>query len=272
MPIDPGLQRAVLDWIEGDPDPATRAELESLLDREDEAALAERMGGTLAFGTAGIRGAVGAGPNRMNRAVVIRTSRGLADYLASSRPASGAVVVGFDGRLSSRAFAEDTVGVLAGAGIPVHYFPEAAPTPLVAYAARVLGAAAAVVVTASHNPPQDNGYKVYDANAAQIIPPVDAGIAAAIDRVGPAVSVPRVEDALAGASRLARPVEASLASRYVEEVLALRPLVPADRRLRIVYTPLHGVGRPLFERVLRPAGFADLHVVAEQAEIGRAHV
>jgi phosphomannomutase len=266
MSIEHELRRATRDWIAGDPDRATRSELRALLDAGDEAALADAMGGTLAFGTAGIRGTVGAGSNRMNRAVVIRTTRGLADYLAATRPGTGPVVVGFDGRLSSRAFAEDTVGVLVGAGIPVRYFPEVAPTPLVAYAARVFGATAAVVVTASHNPPRDNGYKVYDANAAQIVPPVDAGIAAAIDRVGPAVSVPRLEGALAGASDLARPVEPSLASRYVEEVLALRPAVAADRRLRIVYTPLHGVGRSLAERVLRPAGFADLHVVAEQAE------
>ncbi|HUU61111.1 MAG TPA: phospho-sugar mutase [Acidimicrobiia bacterium] len=266
MPIDDALRRAAEEWIAADPDPATRAELRSLLAVGDQAALADRMAGTLAFGTAGIRGAVGAGSNRMNRAVVIRTTRGLADYLAATRPGAGPVVVGFDGRLSSRAFAEDAVGVLAAAGVPVRYFPEVAPTPLVAYAARVLGASAAAVVTASHNPPQDNGYKVYDANAAQIVPPADAGIAAAIDRVGRAVDVPRVEGALAGASDLARPIEASLTARYVEEVLALRPSIPADRRLRIVYTPLHGVGRVLAERVLRTAGFADLAVVAEQAE------
>jgi phosphomannomutase len=158
------------------------------------------------------------------------------------------------------------VGVLAAAGLPVRYFPEVAPTPLVAYAARVLGAAAAVVVTASHNPPRDNGYKVYDANAAQIIPPVDAAIAAAIDRVGPAISVPRVEGALEGASGPTRPIGPEVAAGYVEEVLALRSAVPADRRLRIVYTPLHGVGWQLAEEVLRRAGFADLHVVPEQAE------
>ncbi|HSQ37872.1 MAG TPA: phospho-sugar mutase, partial [Acidimicrobiia bacterium] len=139
MPIDDALRRAAEEWIAADPDPATRAELQSLLDEGAEVALADRMAGTLAFGTAGIRGAVGAGSNRMNRAVVIRTTRGLADYLAATRPGAGPVVVGFDGRLSSRAFAEDAVGVLAGAGVPVRYFPEVAPTPLVAYAARVLG-------------------------------------------------------------------------------------------------------------------------------------
>jgi len=266
MPIDAALRCTTEAWIAADPDPAARAELQALLDAGDEAALADRMGGTLAFGTAGIRGVVEAGSNRMNRAVVIRTTRGLADYLLATRPGSGPVVVGYDGRLSSRAFAADTVGVLAAAGFPVRYFPEVAPTPLVAYAARVLGATAAVVVTASHNPPRDNGYKAYDANAAQIIPPVDAGIAAAIDRVGPAIGVPRVEGALEGTSDLARPIEAAIAARYVEEVLALRPAVAADRSLRIVYTPMHGVGRLLAERVLRRAGFADLLVVAEQAE------
>ncbi len=266
MLIDLALRRSTEAWIAGDPDPATRAELQALFDAGDEAALADRMGGALAFGTAGIRGVVEAGSNRMNRAVVIRTTRGLADYLLATRPGAGPVVVGFDGRLSSRTFAEDTVGVLAAAGLPVRYFPEVAPTPLVAYAARVLGATAGVVVTASHNPPRDNGYKAYDANAAQIVPPVDAGIAAAIDRVGPAIEVPRVAGALAGGSDLARPIEPALTARYVDEVLALRPAVAADRSLRIVYTPMHGVGRLLVERVLRPAGFADLHVVPEQAE------
>jgi len=266
MPIDEARRAAAREWIAGDPDPATRAELQGLLDRGDEAALADRMAGSLAFGTAGIRGEVGAGPNRMNRAVVIRTTRGLADYLSDNRTGAGPVVIGFDGRLSSRTFAEDAAGVLVAVGIPVRYFPEVAPTPLVAYAARVLDASAAVVVTASHNPPRDNGYKVYDANAAQIVPPTDADIAAAIDRVGRAIDVPRVEQALAGASDLARPVEGSLEERYVEEVLALRPPVAADRSLRIVYTPLHGVGRGVVERVLRGAGFSDLHVVAEQAE------
>ncbi len=266
MPIPAELRRTTRAWIAADPDPATRAELQALLDAGDEAALADRMGGALAFGTAGLRGVVEAGSNRMNRAVVIRTTRGLADYLLATRPGAGPVVVGFDGRLSSRAFAEDTVGVLAAAGLPVRYFPEVAPTPLVAYAARVLGATAAVVVTASHNPPRDNGYKVYDANAAQIVPPVDTGIAAAIDRVRPAVEVPRLADAMAGGSEMARPIEPALTARYVEEVLALRPDVPADRSLRIVYTPMHGVGRLLAERVLRPAGFADFHVVPEQAD------
>jgi phosphomannomutase len=261
-----GLAAAARAWIECDPDPATRAELEALLAAGDGTALVERMGGPLRFGTAGIRGAVGAGPNRMNRAVVIRTTRGLADYLNKVRPDGGPVVVGFDGRLTSQAFAEDVVGVLAAAEIPVLYFEDAVPTPLVAYAARVLEATAAVVVTASHNPPSDNGYKVYDANAAQIIPPVDAEIAAAIDGVGPAMEVPRIARAMSGGSHLATPLGPSVADGFVRDLLSLHPTGPADRQVRIVYTPLHGVGGELTQWVLEDAGFDDLHVVAEQAD------
>jgi len=176
------------------------------------------------------------------------------------------VVVGFDGRLSSRQLAADTVGVLAAAGIPVRYFADVVPTPVVAFAARVLGATAAVVVTASHNPPRDNGYKVYDANSAQIISPVDGDIAAAIDRVGPANEVPRVEGAMAGESDLAAPVGPDTYDRYLNEVLALCPGGEADRALRIVYTPLHGVGRDTTVRVLTAAGYRDVHTVAEQGE------
>ena len=139
------------------------------------------MAGSLAFGTAGLRGVVEAGSNRMNRAVVIRTTRGLADYLLRRDPDSERpVVVGADARLSSKAFLADTIGVLAAAGISVRCFDEPTPTPVVAYAALMLRARAAIVVTASHNPPADNGYKVYDINGAQIVPPVDTDIASAI--------------------------------------------------------------------------------------------
>ncbi len=141
------------DWIAGDPDPDTRAELERLLDAGSMAELAERMAGTLQFGTAGLRGRVEGGSNRMNRAVVIRATRGIADYLRSRGEEPGTIVVGRDARLSSARLMEDTVGVLAAAGHMVRYFPDAAPTPIVAYAARRLGARMAIVVTASHNPP-----------------------------------------------------------------------------------------------------------------------
>ncbi len=167
-------------WTDGDPDPETRARLEELAANGDLPALERHMEGVLTFGTAGIRGEVGAGPAMMNRAVVIRTTFGLAGYLGeTSRP----VILGFDARPTSRAFAEDVAGVLSAAGITVRYFAEVTPTPVVAFAAKHLGAAAAVVITASHNPPADNGYKVYGPDAAQIVSPIDESIQRA-DRDG----------------------------------------------------------------------------------------
>ncbi|MTV24303.1 phospho-sugar mutase [Nitriliruptoraceae bacterium ZYF776] len=263
----PDLTELARDWIAGDPDPATRDELQALLDAGDPAALEERVGASLAFGTAGLRGAVGAGPNRMNRAVVIRATRGLADHLLATDPDAAArgVVVGFDARLDSRRFAEDVVGVLAAAGLTVRWFPTPTPTPLVAYAQKALDAAAAVVVTASHNPPEDNGYKVYAEGAAQIVPPTDAAIAAAIDAVCPARDVP-VADVVAD-ERVA-PVDAAVVDRFLQELAASRPVVDADvdRDLRIVYTPLHGVAGALVQRAFGEAGYHDVHVVPTQAE------
>src|SRR5262245_8093806 len=182
-------------WIEGDPDPETRAELEALVQANDQKELAERLSGPLTFGTAGLRAPVGAGAARMNRATVIRTTRGLADFLGQTR--SGArslpVVVGRDARASSEAFQRDVVAVLAAAGIPVRYFEEPVPTPLVAYTARALQATAAIVITASHNPRGDNGYKLYLDDAVQLTAPHDDAIEAAIAGVGPAASVPRLD-------------------------------------------------------------------------------
>ncbi|HSR15897.1 MAG TPA: hypothetical protein VLL51_09105, partial [Gemmatimonadales bacterium] len=254
------LGEAARAWIAGDPDPETRRELEAVLAAGDAAGLAERMGGTLRFGTAGIRGAVGAGSNRMNRAVVIRTTAGLAAYLLARGP--GPVVVGFDGRLSSPVFAQDTVAVLAAAGLPVRFFDEPVPTPLVAFAGPRLGARASVVITASHNPPQDNGYKVYDRNGAQIIPPVDDAIADAIDAAPAAIDVPRAADPWS-APQVER-IGPEMAAAYLEGVAGLRS--PVRSNLRIVYTPLHGVGRDLAVRALEAAGHREVHVVAEQGE------
>jgi phosphomannomutase len=253
-------------WITGDPDPQTRAELRALIDAGDVQAVAARMGEGLAFGTAGIRGEVGAGSGRMNRAVVIRTTAGLASYLASERPDRGPIVVGYDGRPTSRTFAEDVVGVLAAAGFKVRYFDHPVPTPLVAYTGRRLGATASIVITASHNPPQDNGYKVYDANAAQIVPPVDSGIAAEIKLAPQAVQVPRVENVLETGHDAVAVVGLDLEDDYLADLTAIRHPAPAGSAMRIVYTPLHGVGRDLMVRAFRNAGFRDVHVVPEQAE------
>jgi phosphomannomutase len=254
-------------WIDADPDPETQAELRAILERADRAELAERMHAPLEFGTAGLRGLVGAGLARMNRAVVIRATRGFADWLLANEPDAKRlpVVLGYDARLSSRQFAEDTAGVLTAAGIGVRYFEEPVPTPLVAYAARQLAAVGAVVVTASHNPPEYNGYKVYASNAAQIISPVDREIADWIERVGPANRVERAEGALAGGHALAEPVPAALFDRYLAELDAARPAGAADRDFGIVFTPMHGVAGKFVERALAHAGYARVHPVAEQS-------
>jgi phosphomannomutase len=253
-------------WLAADPDEATRAELTAILARSDDAELAERFGASLEFGTAGLRGILGAGPNRMNRVVVIRTSFGFAQHLitAVEDATLRGIVVGYDARTMSRTFAEDAAGVFAAMGIHVHWFGDIVPTPLVAFAVRSLGAAGGVMVTASHNPAAYNGYKVYWENGAQIVPPHDEKIAEAI---GDAPAVDAIARASIGAMRaagslsdLSRDVEA----RYVEGVRGLA-LAPRERPpLSIVYTPLHGVGYPVLEKAMSAAGFRDLAGVQEQ--------
>ncbi len=251
-------------WAAHDPDPHTRAELEALIDAGAVDDLADRMDGTLTFGTAGLRGVVEAGSNRMNRAVVIRTTRGVADHLlATTGPDRGPVVVGRDARLSSQAFMEDTIAVLAAAGLDVVYGPGTTPTPGVAFAARELGAVAAIVITASHNPPEYNGYKVYAANHVQIIPPTDREIADAIAEVGPADEVPRVDDPFE--HPLVRPIP-NLRGDYLSALPAALVGVTVDRSMKVVYTPLHGVGGPYTTVALERAGFRSVYPVARQFE------
>lgn len=249
-------------WIDGDPDPATRDELRDLITQGAVDELAERMNGSLAFGTAGLRGAVEAGSNRMNRAVVIRTTAGLARFLLDRCDGTpdGPVVVGFDGRLSSRQFSEDTIGVLLAAGLSVRYWPDPIATPLVAFAGASLGAMASVVVTASHNPPQDNGYKVFDSNGAQIVPPVDAEIAARIDAAPPANEVP-----IASWSD-ADPIDESMIEAYEAAVQELRTVAEPPAPITIAYTPLHGVGWRSVDALLSRSGYTELRAVPAQRE------
>ena len=201
MPTQPALTSLLADaraWAADDPDGQTRAELEAVIgaaEGGDEAAradLADRFSGLLEFGTAGLRGALGAGPNRMNRAVVIRAAAGLTAYLKSSveRPF---VVIGYDARINSDVFARDTAAVVVGAGGRAAILPRPMPTPVLAHAIRALGADAGVMVTASHNPPQDNGYKVYVGDGSQIVSPVDGLIAAEIETVRAVADVPRAD-------------------------------------------------------------------------------
>jgi phosphomannomutase len=242
-------------WLLEDPDPDTRAELEALLATHDTAGITDRFGARLEFGTAGLRGALGAGPNRMNRVVVIRAAAGLATYLRSRGGTS--VVIGYDARHKSDTFARDTAEVMRGAGLDAYVLPRPLPTPVLAFAIRHLGADAGVMVTASHNPPQDNGYKVYLGDGSQIVPPADAEISAEIEAVGPLVSVPRgVGWTVLGEEVL---------DAYLTRVTGLLdPGSPRD--LRITYTPLHGVGRDVVLAAFDRAGFGALNVVAEQGD------
>jgi phosphomannomutase len=250
-------------WLADDPDPDTRAELAGLLERADEgdeAALADlrdRFGGRLEFGTAGLRGALGAGPNRMNRVVVIRTAAGLAAYVKAHGGSS--VIVGYDARHRSEQFARDTCAVVVGAGLRAFLLPRPLPTPVLAFGIRHLGVDAGVMVTASHNPPQDNGYKVYLGDGSQIVPPADTEISAEIDAVGALASVPLAEDGW-------ETLDEAVLDAYVARVAAsvVRPDGPRD--VEIVYTPLHGVGGEVMRRVLEASGFPGPESVQEQAE------
>jgi phosphomannomutase len=268
--MDPADLRARAQrWIADDPDPATRAELFALLAHPDREAtdLADRFAGSLAFGTAGLRGVLGAGPNRMNRAVVARATWGVARVLLESVPgaAERGVVVGGDSRRMSRELSEDVAAILAGAGLRVLLFREPVPTPLVGFTVKRLRAAAGVVITASHNPPEYSGYKVYWENAAQIVPPVDARIAAAIDRAPSARVVVRPPlQALRAKAAVADP-PADSEQAYLDAVASLAVHPDAgDRGLRIVYTPLHGVGDALVRRALAAARFTHVESVPEQ--------
>jgi len=253
------LRARVERWIADDPDPSAQQELRELLDGGADDLLRERFAHGLSFGTAGLRGRLGAGPSRMNVATVRRASAGLARHLLDAVPgaAEAGIVVGHDARHGSARFAEEAAAVFSGAGLRTRRLPPLAPTPLLAFAVRHLGCAAGVMVTASHNPAQDNGYKVYLGDGAQISPPADELIAAAIDAMGPLAGVPLGD----GGERLGEEV----AEAYLEAILAELPATDA-RDLRIVYTPLHGVGAGLCLEALARAGFARPHVVAAQAE------
>ncbi len=292
------LRAAVEGWIADDPDAGDRAELKGLLESAlggaaDSGALAElrdRFAGRLEFGTAGLRGVVAAGPNRMNRAVVRATTAAVAGWLLSAAvdgaagdgaaggvggpvgSAGGAggaevqggirVVVGCDARHRSAEFADETARVLAGAGIAVHMLPQPGPTPLLAFAVRHLGASAGVMITASHNPAADNGYKLYLSDGAQVIPPVDAEVEARIADLGP---LSQILVADPGSPLITRHGD-EIAKAYLDAVVAVAVGSGVERpELNVVYTPMHGVAGDLMLRAMAQAGFAAPHVVAAQA-------
>jgi phosphomannomutase len=262
------LEAAATAWLRADPDPLTRAELRALLETGDRAALAERMGRRVPFGTAGLRAELGAGPNRMNRLVVRQTAAAVAEVLLAEVPGAAArgVVVAHDARHRSADFAADCVQVVRDRGLRVLAFRGPVPTPLATHAGRTLGAAATLVVTASHNPARDNGLKVYWDDGAQILAPVDQRIAEAAARIA-AAGDPRPP-----AGRRPGPVEdlgtaaapTPTVRAYVRDALGLvaAPLPPVT----VAVTSLHGVGAALLDRVLATAGVASVHHVPDQRQ------
>lgn len=259
----------VQDWIANDPSEADRGELTALLERAENgdpdaaAELSDRFAGTLQFGTAGLRGAMAAGPNRMNRAVVRRAAAGLVRYLLEKVGDDALLVIGNDARYHSREFAEDTAAIAAAAGIRALIMPRELPTPLLAYAVQHLGADAGVMVTASHNPARDNGYKVYlggrcadqFGQGVQLVPPADADIAALIAAAPAAGDIPLADTYGA--------IGEDVIDSYVSETAALVPAM-YSRDLKIVYTAMHGVGTPIMRRIFSEAGFENVIEVAEQ--------
>jgi len=221
--------------------------------------LVDAFSGRLQFGTAGLRGALGPGPNRMNRVVVGQAAAALATYLLDHGMADGKVIIGFDARRNSDLFARDTAEIMAGAGFEAMITPRPLPTPVVAFGIRHFGCVAGIVVTASHNPPQDNGYKVYLGDGSQIVPPVDAEVSARIDEVAQHSldDVPR--------SPSYDVITPELVDAYVDRIASSVPAA-VSRQLRWVYTPLHGVGGSLVQRVVEACGFSPAQVVTEQAE------
>ena len=260
--LDDQLRATAQRWIDDDLDPAARSELRDLLDvaAAGSAAavddLADRMSGMPAFGTAGMRAPVRAGANGMNRSVVVRTTAGVARWLLRSGRSGGVVVVGRDARHGSEDFAVDAAEVLAAAGFDVRLLPEPLPTPVLAHSSRALDAVAGVQITASHNPPEDNGYKLYLDGGIQLVDPVDGEIEAEIANTPPANSVPRGGSWATHHNGL---------EDYLHRVASL-PRSPGERHLRVAATALHGVGARPLVRALERAGFADVHLVASQAD------
>lgn len=257
--MNAALLEEVKAWIADDPDPVTAALLQSYLDAGDETALAPLFSGFLEFGTAGLRGPIGAGPSRMNRAVVGRTAAGIARYM--SKRGMRKVVIGRDARHGSEDYTIESAQILSGAGMDVYILPRPLPTPVLAYATQSLGCDVGIMVTASHNPPQDNGYKVYIGPEAdgiayassQIINPTDGFIAEEIAAITSLKSLPRGDQwTILGEEVI---------SEYIARTIKIAPR-PGD--IKIVYTAMHGVGTEVVQRVFNHAGFATLILVDEQ--------
>ena len=271
-------------WAAQDPDPETQAELQQLIERVNNGDapafddLADRFGGVLEFGTAGLRAELGAGPMRMNTVVVMRTAAGIARFLTEKAAGqyTPKVVIGFDARFNSDVFAQASAGIFVAAGFDVLLMPAPLPTPVLAWAVREFSAEAGIMVTASHNPPRDNGYKVYvggrvtdDAGrGAQIVSPIDAQIAELIDHEQP---VAQIQRATSGWEVLpAAGAEGDIEAAYLAAIAPVIPAAKGDdearKNLRVVVSAMHGVGGHTMKQALLDAGFNDVHMVAEQEQ------
>jgi phosphomannomutase len=257
--MNAALVEEVKAWIADDPDPKTAAHLQALLDAGDEAALKPLFNGFLQFGTAGLRGPIGAGPSCMNRAVVGRAAAGIAAYM--KKRGMNSVVIGRDARYGSEDYTFESAEILSGAGMDVYILPRPLPTPVLAFATAHLKCDVGIMVTASHNPPQDNGYKVYigpeadgiEYASSQIINPTDGFIANDIDAVTSLKSLPRGNKWTV--------LGEEVITEYIQRTIKLAPR-PGD--IKIVYTAMHGVGTETVQRVFNHAGFATLILVDEQ--------
>ncbi|GHZ96744.1 phosphomannomutase, putative [Vibrio cholerae] len=263
------MNSQVTHWLARDPDPKTRQELQQLIDTQQDAQIAERFQSRLEFGTAGLRGKVGCGPNRMNRLVIQETAAGLGHYLIAQLPdaKNRGVVIGYDGRPDSKQFAHDTASVLTSLGIKTYLTYQVAATPIVAFGVRHFNAAAAVVVTASHNPPEYNGFKVYWENGAQIIPPHDAGIAACIDQAAQQ-AIPYLALEQAEQQGLLHWLRDEYYQTY-RKTIGASPLLQHHTKpqaLSLAYTAMHGVGANMAETLLADVGFTHVSSVKEQRE------
>lgn len=267
MSISSELLSQVQSWLAQDPDPVTHAQLTRLVanantDVDALGELEDAFSAPLEFGTAGLRGALGPGPNRMNRLTVLQAAGGLAKYLVANGEVGQPVVIGFDARYNSNVFANDTAQVMAGAGLKPIVFSHVVPTPVLAYSISQLGACAGVMVTASHNPAQDNGYKVYLGDGRQIVTPVDTKISNHIRSV---VDVREVK-----LSNEIQTVSETITKSYIETIkhlIAGGPTTTAQRsEIKSVYTAMHGVGWQTLKEAFLAAGFAEPIAVAEQRD------
>ena len=267
MSIDSNLTSRVQSWIEQDPDAVTKSQLTELVNaaQTDQAALLElqdAFSAPLEFGTAGLRGALGAGPNRMNRVTVLQAASGLAHYLVQQGFSGRKVVIGFDARYNSDVFADDTARVMSGAGLEPVIFSHVVPTPVLAFAIRHLGACAGVMVTASHNPPQDNGYKVYLGDGRQIVSPVDEQISKLIKTV---TDVREIVQGSPGTFVSDDVVETY--TSLTSQLIMSGPITDAQRKsVTSVYTAMHGVGWKTLQSVFSASGFNEPNAVLEQRD------